>query len=194
MPGSVTQRREEGREVFSCRCWALSRTRIIRVWSRKLRDVGCFPAAPERSLLLRKGAGLVPHGGGVRLKQESEGYNLLRRWIAQGSPDSPQNEATMESLEVQPARGLVRMNSQQQLKAIARYSDGTQRDVTETALFESNERAMAEVSEAGLVQVHDIPGKVAVMVRYQGKVSVFTAAVPAGSSGRLTATGEKLRR
>ena len=140
-----------------------------------------FPAAPERSLLLRKAAGLMPHGGGVRLKQKSEGYEILRRWIAQGSPDSPKEEATLVSLEVQPARGLVRMNSQQQLKAIARYSDGTQRDATETALFESNDRAMAEVSETGLVQVHDIPGKVAVMVRYQGKVSVFTAAVPLGA-------------
>ena len=40
---------------------------------------------------------------------------------------------------------------------------------------------MADVSEAGLVQVQDIPGKVAVMVRYQGKVSVFTAAVPLGA-------------
>ena len=43
-----------------------------------------FPAAPDRSLLLRKAAGLVPHGGGVRLRRDSEGYELLRRWIAQG--------------------------------------------------------------------------------------------------------------
>lgn len=70
------------------------------------------------------------------------------------------------------------MGEQQQLKAVAQYSDGSTRDVTDLALYESNINSMAEVDEAGLVKVQDIPGKVAVMVRYQGKISVFTAAIP----------------
>lgn len=141
-----------------------------------------FPAAPERSLLLRKAAGLLPHGGGVRLKPDSEGYELLRRWIAQGAPDSPEAEAKLVSIQVQPARGRVRMNGRQQLKALARYSDGSERDVTKSALYESNALAMAEVTDGGLVQVQEIPGKVSVMVRYQGQVAVFTAAVPLGAA------------
>ena len=46
-----------------------------------------FPAAPERSLLLQKGAGTLPHGGGARLEPESASYRLLYRWIEQGMPE-----------------------------------------------------------------------------------------------------------
>ncbi len=137
-----------------------------------------FPFAPSRSLLLTKATNETPHGGGMRLKKDSEGYQLIKRWIEEGSQWKLDNEPELVSVEVQPERGLVQMGEKQQLKAIAKYSDGSTRDVTETALYESNIRSMAEVDEAGLVKVEDIPGKVAVMVRYQGKIAVFTAAIP----------------
>src|SRR5437667_307979 len=41
-----------------------------------------FPAAPEKSLLLEKPSGAVPHGGGRRLEPGGRHYELLRRWIA----------------------------------------------------------------------------------------------------------------
>ncbi|HRX82306.1 MAG TPA: DUF1549 and DUF1553 domain-containing protein, partial [Pirellulaceae bacterium] len=40
---------------------------------------------------------------------------------------------------------------------------------------------MAEVTSTGLVTATDIPGKVAVMLRYQGKVAVYNASVPLGA-------------
>src|SRR5439155_165877 len=43
-----------------------------------------FPAAPGQSLLLRKGAGLVPHGGGRRIQPDSLPYRRLLRWLAEG--------------------------------------------------------------------------------------------------------------
>ncbi len=141
-----------------------------------------FPAIPERSLLLKKACGDAPHGGGIRLLKNSDGYQLLRRWIESGTPYGSGQEPTLETIEVQPSRGLVKRHGEQQLKAIARYSDGSERDVTELALYESNDEAMAGVSESGLVYVEEIPGKVAIMVRYQGKVATFTAAVPLGAS------------
>ncbi|MBI1310440.1 DUF1553 domain-containing protein [bacterium] len=140
-----------------------------------------FPAIPERSLVLKKACGETPHGGGIRLAKNSEGYSLLHRWIESGTPYGSGNEPKLQTIEVQPERGLVQRHGQQQLTAIARYSDGSERDVTELALYESNDEAMADVSESGLVQVEEIPGKVAIMVRYQGKVAVFTAAVPLGA-------------
>ena len=76
----------------------------------------------------------------------------------------------------------MKPSSSQQLKAIAKYSDGTQRDVTELALFESNDKAMAEVTSSGLVSTANIPGKVAIMVRYQGQTAVFNAAIPLGAT------------
>src|SRR6476660_8555557 len=36
---------------------------------------------PEQSLILRKPAGQVPHGGGVRLPRDSAGYATLLAWL-----------------------------------------------------------------------------------------------------------------
>ncbi|QDT33510.1 DUF1549 domain-containing protein [Thalassoglobus polymorphus] len=139
-----------------------------------------FATAPEQSLILLKATGETPHGGGVRLKKNSEGYQTITKWIEQGTRYQSETEPTLVGVEVQPERGIVQMGKDQQLKSIATYSDGTSRDVTNIALYESNADAMAEVSETGKVHINDIPGKVAIMVRYQGKTAVFTAAVPLG--------------
>tara|TARA_R110002095_G_scaffold199834_4_gene179844 strand:- start:904 stop:3150 length:2247 start_codon:yes stop_codon:yes gene_type:complete len=149
-----------------------------------------FPAVPTKSLLLMKASGETPHGGGNKLPRDSEGYELIRRWIEQGATYATGQEPTLVSVQVQPERGLVNMGEELQLKAEAKYSDGSTRDVSHMALYESNIASMAEVSESGVVKVNDIPGKVAVMVRYQGKVSVFTAAVPLGAPV-LTVPAEK---
>ncbi|MGV3486552.1 MAG: DUF1549 domain-containing protein, partial [Planctomycetaceae bacterium] len=141
-----------------------------------------FPAAPENSLLLKKAAGKVPHGGGVRLEESSLGFQLIRDWIKQGARSDVGTAPKVLGIEVLPQRGTVERHGQQQLKAVAKYSDGSERDITSTALFESNDTAMAEVTPSGLVSVSDIPGKVAVMVRYQDKVAVFNASVPLGAA------------
>ena len=140
-----------------------------------------FPAAPEQSLLLLKAANIVPHGGGKRLDPKSEGYKIMLRWISQGMPYSLEGEATLVSLEVQPPRGLLPVKTQQQLKVVAHYSDGGTRDVTRTALYEANDKGMADVSEDGLIRVLDLPGSVAVMVRYQTLSSVCNVSVPLGA-------------
>ncbi|HET6881526.1 MAG TPA: DUF1549 and DUF1553 domain-containing protein [Pirellulales bacterium] len=138
-------------------------------------------ASPDHSLLLLKASAQVPHGGGRRLDPSSEGYALLREWIAQGAPWGMDDEPRFESFEVQPARGTIARGSRQQLKALAHYSDGSVRDASNLALYESNNTAMAEVSDEGLVSVHDISGNVAIMVRYQGRVAVYSASVPLGA-------------
>ena len=42
--------------------------------------------APESSLLLAKASGQMAHGGGLRIAAESPEYELLRGWIAAGTP------------------------------------------------------------------------------------------------------------
>ncbi|MFM7160374.1 MAG: Ig domain-containing protein, partial [Planctomycetaceae bacterium] len=92
---------------------------------------------PERSLLLRKATGTVPHGGGVRLRQDSSGYQLLRDWISQGAHSDLAQAPRITRLEVDPAKATLAAGGSQQLTARASYSDGTVRDVTPFALFES---------------------------------------------------------
>src|SRR5688572_16914499 len=43
-------------------------------------------ARPEKSLLLRKPSGQLPHEGGVRLKRSSEAYQVVQTWLEAGAP------------------------------------------------------------------------------------------------------------
>ncbi len=138
-------------------------------------------AAPERSLLVLKATGQVPHGGGVRIASESAAHRTLVEWLRQGAAFTIPGAPTLEAFMVAPARGFAKQRTTQPLRALARYSDGTQRDVTADALFEANDTAFAEVDGQGLVQVLDRAGKFSIMVRYQGRVAVFNASVPLGA-------------
>lgn len=140
-----------------------------------------FLSAPEQSLILLKGSGQVPHGGGIRLDKQSESFALLLDWIRQGAKYDTKDTPQLTAFEVQPQKGTVPRQGQQQLKTFARYSDGSSRDVTHLALFESNDRAMAEATDGGLVKVSDLSGKFSIMVRFQGRNAVFSAAVPLGA-------------
>jgi len=44
-----------------------------------------FPASPAHSLLLLKATGVLAHGGGVRLRGDSDDYRALLAWISQGA-------------------------------------------------------------------------------------------------------------
>ncbi|MEY4198509.1 MAG: hypothetical protein RLZZ265_249 [Verrucomicrobiota bacterium] len=137
--------------------------------------------APEQSLLLLKATSAVPHGGGRRLDPESPGYRLIRDWIAQGMNYDQPADPRLVSISVQPARGTLKRKGEQQLKVMARFSDGRVKDITKLALYEANDRSMAETDENGRVRILDIPGNVAVMVRFQDKTAVFNASVPLGA-------------
>lgn len=140
-----------------------------------------FPPAPEQSLFVLKAANIVPHGGGKKLDPESEEYRTLVRWISEGMAFNTENDPKLAGIEVSPSQKLMKPNARQQLKVTARFSDGTTRDVTRMALYEPNDRAMAETTEEGLVKTLDLPGNVAVMVRYSGIVSTFRVSIPLGA-------------
>ena len=140
-----------------------------------------FPAAAEQSLLLTKGTAQLPHGGGKKLDPKSEDYQDLVRWIREGMPYGSDADPKLAGISVEPAVRTMPLKGSQQLKVTAHYTDGSTRDVTRRALYEANEKAMAETSETGKVQLFDLPGDVAVMVRYQGKVTTFRATVPLGA-------------
>ena len=141
-----------------------------------------FPAAAEKSLLLLKATGELPHGGGARLAVDSEQYDVIKRWIELGMPQSPESEPQLVSLEVSPKRAQLPRGAVQDLSVDALFSDGSRKDVTETALYESNDVHMATVSSGGKVTLLDVPGKVAVMIRYEDQVDVFNATIPLGPS------------
>ena len=139
-------------------------------------------AAPEQSLLLLKATAGVPHGGGQRLVAGSEAHDVLLRWIGEGAGLGPTDLPALESLQVEPSRLTLPPGGNAALRAVARYADGTTRDVTTLALFEANDRARAEVDGQGHVTLGTIPGTAAVMVRFRGQVAVATFTVPHGTA------------
>jgi len=137
-----------------------------------------FPASPDQSLFLMKAAGVVPHGGGKKTEVGSEEYKVLRRWIASGLPYGQPSDPSVTKVSVTPEHRVVDRQGRQQLAVLAHFSDGTVEDVTRRAQYESNETEVATVSETGLVQTLSMTGQSAIMVRFSGNVSVFSAVVP----------------
>ena len=140
-----------------------------------------FPAAPANSLLLLKGTGTLPHGGGKRLDADSDDYRLLTRWMAEGMPYGRTNDPTVARIEVVPGERTMAFNGEQQLVVLAHYTDGAVEDVTRSALYEANDKDMAAPDAEGQVRLFEQPGDVAVMVRYQARVAVFRATIPLGA-------------
>lgn len=147
-----------------------------------------FPAAPDESLILQKASGSLPHRGGICLPKDSDGYRMLRRWIELGTPLGPDNAPHVTSLEVVPSQGRLVSGDATAIRAVAHYSDGAQRDVTSLSLFESNDDAMVSVTDEGVVTAADIPGRVGVMVRYHGKVTVHNVVIPMGATVEVPAS------
>lgn len=137
-----------------------------------------FPAAPEASLLLTKMSGGIAHGGGIRIERGSDEYETLRAWIAAGTPFGSASDPQVVSIRVEPRERQMAMKGRQQLRVIARWSDGREHDVTSHAKFQSNNDGLAAVDAAGLVTAGESPGDVAVMASYANCVDVFRALVP----------------
>ncbi len=107
-------------------------------------------ALPRESLLMQKADGSVPHTGGKRFSQDSEYYQTLLRWLEADAPKDPPEVATVTGLELYPPKAVLEGTTQQFI-ARAKYSDGTDRDVTNLVVFLTNNDNSAPISADGLV-------------------------------------------
>ena len=153
---------------------------------REARGRRLFPAAPERSLLLLKASGQLPHGGGARINANSFDYKMIVNWMRQGMPYGKSTDPKLESIEVHPKERLMKRGAQQQLVVLARMTDGSVEDITHSSVYESNDREFAEADNSGLVIAGNQPGEIAIMIRYQDKTSVFRGVIPLGAPVKET--------
>jgi len=124
-------------------------------------------ALPAESLLLTKATAAVPHTGGARLKADDEHYATLRRWLETGANNDPGPAPAVVAVEIHPAEAVLDgPNATQQLTVLARYADGTDRDVTPLALFLSSNDAAAKVDATGVVTAGQ-RGEAFVMARFE---------------------------
>jgi hypothetical protein len=137
-----------------------------------------FPMAAEQSLLLRKAAALVPHGGGKKIPADSLAYRRLRRWIAEGQRFDTPDAAPAVRIEVEPGQQLLAPGGTQQLQVTALDAAGHRRCVTTEAEYDSNAGTIAGVDRRGWVQAGSLPGEAAILVRYMGQVTVCRVTIP----------------
>jgi hypothetical protein len=127
---------------------------------------------PGQSLMLLKPTQGVPHEGGFLFDENSRYYKVIEQWIAEGCQFSEATNPVTE-LQVFPKKPLLHdAKGQQQLIVIAGYADGTSRDVTREAVFDTSSFEIATVSDSGLIKGVR-RGEAAALVRYEG---VYAAA------------------
>ncbi|MBL8814654.1 MAG: DUF1549 domain-containing protein [Planctomyces sp.] len=123
-------------------------------------------ALPKESLLVEKGAGVVPHTGGKRFDVGGEHYNTVVRWLESGAPNDPGPVPAVVAVELYPKEAVMDgEGATQRLTVRAKYSDGTDRDVTSLAYFSSNNENSAEIDQKGLVTAH-VRGEAFIMARF----------------------------
>jgi len=125
-------------------------------------------AIPSDSTMLDKATGSVNHTGGKRFEANSELYQTLHGWIEAGAPnDDTSKLPTVVGVDLYPKKAVLDgKGATQQLTVRARYSDGTDRDVTSLAVFLTNNDVSAPVSPDGLVTAGP-RGEAFVMARFE---------------------------
>ncbi|MFO0916005.1 MAG: DUF1549 domain-containing protein [Pirellulales bacterium] len=141
-------------------------------------------ASPDQSLMLLKATASVPHQGGQLTQPDSSYYRLLRAWIADGA-QLDLSTPRVKSLTVTPVNPAIQqIGSFQQLRVVATYADGRQRDVTSEAFLDSgNTEVLKAVPGAGGLFESLRRGEAPVLVRYEGAYAATTVTVMGDRSG-----------
>ena len=123
--------------------------------------------AVDDSLMLLKPLADVPHEGRQAIKPGSREHQLLRQWIVEGVKFESPATARATKIEILPSAVEMDLPGRtQQLLVLAHYPDGTTRDVTREAIFNSNNSDVAEIKEGIVKSVRR--GEAAILIRYEG--------------------------
>ena len=135
-------------------------------------------ASPEKSLLLLKPTGSIPHGGGRRFPVDSPEYRTILQWIRNGAPFGPESSANNQvaSLKVFPKMVTLERGGTHRLLVTAHFADGRAEDFTDQASYKSNDSDVATIGENGVVKA-ERTGETAVVVRAAGKAASASVGV-----------------
>jgi hypothetical protein len=156
-----------GKNGFGLSLFAYDPGRDHFVLTRQLRGRRIDPAEPEQSLMLQKSGGLVPHQGGRKLPPDGPLHREVSEWIAAGAPDDRKTAPALQGIEVLPKDAVLVAGSGLHLQVLARYADGSDRDVTALTLWSSNNDGAAAVAGDGAVRAAGA-GEAAVLARFSG--------------------------
>ena len=125
---------------------------------------------PEQSLLSAKPRTEIAHEGGQKLRDGDFELQLLLDWIGKGA-ELDLEAAECVGIRATPSEGkfIRQPHHVQQMRVEADFADGSVRDVTHLASFETSDETICKVSRHGLA-VGLRRGEVAVVVRYLNHV------------------------
>jgi WD40 repeat protein len=148
----------------------------VRAFTDDLASRRTNVASPDDSLMLLKATGAVPHVGSQIVQPGEPYYQIIRDWIASGaklSLDAPQ----VTSIEVFPKNPTIQLvNAKQQIRVVATYADGVQRDVTREAYVTSGNKDVAEISRTAVMTAMR-RGEAPVLARFEGAYAATTLTV-----------------
>lgn len=151
---------------------------------RELEGRRVNPSAPEDSLLVLKPTNLVDHEGGVRLDPLGPDVELVEEWIRQGARRL--ESRALVALEVTPEHHVARAaGASVELRAVARFDDGSRRDVTRWTVFTAEDPGHLALEpgeeDPGSLSARVLRGGQSVVVaRYLSEVRSVRVTAPVG--------------
>jgi hypothetical protein len=152
---------------------ALDHDRLLREFGGRRLNL----ADPDHSLVLLKATAQVSHEGGKRMSVGSPEYEILRTWLIGGAALDPIDRSRVIQLVITPAGQTIEPGASYQLRAEARFGDGSIQDVTALCSFESLDRQTATVTKDGRVEARGV-GDAALIVRYRAVPALALVVVP----------------
>jgi hypothetical protein len=137
----------------------------------------------DDSLMLLKPLGEVPHEGRQAIKPGSREHQLLRQWILDGTKLDNIDQGRAKTIEILPKESEMDLAGRsQQFLVIAKYADGSTRDVTREAHFSVSNIEVTEVNAGGVVKGLR-RGESALLVRYEGIYATALLTIMGDRSG-----------
>lgn len=154
----------------------------LRAFTDDLKSRRTNVASPDDSLMLLKATGAVPHMGGQLTKPEHPYYQIIRQWIAEGAK-LDLSVPRVSEIRIEPENPVVQqIGGKQQLRVIATYEDGLERDVTAEAFVESGDTEIVEVNRHVITSALR-RGEAPLLARFEGKYAATTLTVMGDRSG-----------
>ena len=121
---------------------------------------------PEKSLLLTKAVGDVAHSGGELFDKNSVYYKSILKWLEKGAP-ADFDSVEVKELYIEQGDMTVKYPTEKsrKVRAVAKYSDNSIRDVTHLVIFKSNNKSIAKIDGKGNISIHG-KGSTHIFARY----------------------------
>jgi Protein of unknown function (DUF1553)/Protein of unknown function (DUF1549) len=121
---------------------------------------------PASSLVVAKPRGEAAHEGGARFARGSLSDDILVKWITQGCPADLKDSVQVVAVRMVPDKLVLKPGEKHRIQLVAKYTDGSKRDVTRLGIFAVNNDQFAKVDDEGLV-TSLAAGETAVVGRFE---------------------------